>query len=102
VSVVLLGRLHAGPGDIAESPVLEVNQRQIDCHACVHGRIGKALGTPGAVRFGGDLLAHLGQGVLTVGLRDRGQELRACARQMEEVPYEFQRGSKKMMRVMAC
>jgi hypothetical protein len=88
VCVVLLGRRHEGQCDIAEYRVIAVTQSQIDCHAFGHGGIGKALGAPAAVRFGGDLLAHLGQVVLPVGLLAMGQELRACARQREAAPEQ--------------
>ncbi len=81
-----LGRRHERPCDLAESRVLAVNQGAIDCHTFVHGGSGKPGGDPVAVRFGGDLLPPLGQGILTGGMLDGGQEFRPCARQRHAAP----------------
>jgi len=88
VCVVLLGGPHARPCEIAESRILAVNQGQIACHTFLHGGSGTALGDPVAVRFVGDLLVHLGEVVLPVGLLHMRQELRAFARQMSAAPEQ--------------
>ena len=86
MGVVLLGCPHDRQCEIAESLVIAVKQGQSAFHTLLPGGIGQALGDPVAVRFVGQLLAHLGEVVLPVGRRDmarvrvRGMRRRSRAR----------------------
>ena len=90
--VVLLRRLHAGQGDIAEQGVSAGTQGEVDCHTLGHGGIGTPLSAAAAVGCGGTLLPALGEGVLTMGLLDGGPPRGACACQMSAALGQSTRG----------
>jgi hypothetical protein len=82
VGVLVFGGLDEGQLPPGEQLVVVGAQSQVIRNAFWPGGIGKALGTPRPVRFGGDLLAELRPVVLTRGVVHMGSECSAFAPQM--------------------
>ena len=68
--VMVRGRFDEAEFDVAPQSILEAAEGEIDFNTFLDCRISKTLGDPVAVGFVGDLLADLGQVVLTVGIWD--------------------------------
>jgi hypothetical protein len=98
IGIVLLGRFENGQFHIAEQAVVVVNEREIDFDALLHRRIGKPLGDAVAVRLVGNLLANLGQVVLTIGILDVPEQLRALAHQVHPAPEQVTGGAHRCRR----
>ncbi len=79
LGVMVLGGCDDGAFDVTQQRIVGGDERQIDCHPFWYRWIGKALGDPVTVGFGGDLFAHGGQGILAVGMVYVGEECAACA-----------------------
>jgi hypothetical protein len=86
-----LGRLDDGPLDIAEQPIIVVNERAVDFDTLLHGRISAPFRPTVAVRLVGQRLPDLRPVVLTVGILDVGEERSACACQLHAAPEESPR-----------
>jgi hypothetical protein len=70
VGIVRRGAFDAGEFQVSEELIVVGNQGQVALEALVHGGVSKALGDPVAVGLLGDLLADLGQVILTVSILD--------------------------------
>jgi hypothetical protein len=88
VGVGRLGGGEEGELHVAQPLVVVAQQRTGDVATLVHGRIGAPLGAAVAVGLLGNLLAHRGQMVLAVGLRDRRQSRGALAHTGYPAPEE--------------
>jgi hypothetical protein len=77
-----------GEFDVAKSLIVVGNERQITCNTLVDGGIGKALGTPLAVGFVGDLFANGRQVILAVGILHVREELGPFVCQMQAAPKQ--------------
>jgi len=86
--VMVPGGVDDGEFDVAKSLIVVGTERQINCNTLLDGWIGKALGTPLAVRFVGDLLANGRQGILAVGILHVCQELGPFVCQMPAAPSQ--------------
>jgi hypothetical protein len=75
--------------DVAQQPIIVVNQRKIDFDAFLYRGIREPLGDSLAVGFLRNLFADLGQVILAVGILDMGEQLGACAREMQAPPQEI-------------
>jgi len=73
LGIVLLCRFDNVSFHIAEEMVVVPDQREVDFHALLDGRIGKALGDADTIGFVGELFPDLGQVILTVGIVDVGE-----------------------------
>jgi hypothetical protein len=85
----LLGRVDEGSLQGVESLVVVSNEPEVDRKTLWHGRIGKPLRDASPVRLIRQLLAHLGQMVLAVGLLHRREPLGPFAREMQAAPEEI-------------
>jgi hypothetical protein len=83
---MLLGRLDHRQRQLPQQRVIIVQQRAVDCDALLPGGIRQPLSHPSAMGCGGDLLAPLGQIVLTVGWLDMGQPLRPLPQERHPPP----------------
>ena len=72
VGIGLLGRRDTRQRQSPQQIILVPNQGQVDFDALLDGGLRKPLGDAVTVGFGGDLLANLGQMVLTVSLLHMG------------------------------
>jgi len=90
--VMRLGRRDHGQRQIPAQRILVLNQGQGDGDALLPGGIRTPLRHPGTVGLVGDLLADLGQMVLTVRLRAMRQPLSPVAHQMQAPPEPVPRG----------
>jgi hypothetical protein len=90
VGIVLLRRLDDRQCNIAEQPIVVVNQGEVDLDTLLDCGIKAPLSHAVPIALVGQLLPHLGQVVLAVRLLDVGKEFGALTRQRqatsEEVP----------------
>lgn len=68
VVILLFGLARDEELELVEQPVIEIDQGQVGSDTGLDGGIGEAFSHTGAVGSIGDLLADLGQVVLTVGV----------------------------------
>lgn len=88
VGLVLVGGVDNVELQVAEQVVVVIDQREVDCDALLHGRIGKAFGYALPVGLVGELFADLGQVVLAVGLLAVGSPRCARAPQVHSAPEQ--------------
>jgi hypothetical protein len=89
LGLVWLGRVDEGSLQGVESLVVVSHEPEVDRKTLWHGRIGKPLRDASPVRLIRQLLAHLGQMVLAVGLLHRREPLGPLAREMQAAPEEI-------------
>ena len=77
-----------GACDVAPQRIVGGEKRQINFDTLLDGWIGKALGHPLAVRFGGDLVANGREGRLALGMLHVRQDLGPLVRQRHAAPQQ--------------
>jgi hypothetical protein len=98
LGIVLRGGLHHGPCDVAQEAIGDVDQREIDREALLHGGLGEAFGHASAVSCVAEVCADLRQVLWMVHMLDVGQEVRPCARQRHPTPQGVPSGPHRCWR----
>ena len=85
---VRLGRAPDGHLHVVQQRVIVVKQCEGHLHTLLHGGITKPLGAPGTVGLLGELLPHLRQVVLTIGMVEVRQQCRPLAPERHSPPEQ--------------
>ena len=89
VGVVCCGRGQDRQLHVTEQSVVVANQRQVDREALLHRGSGEAFRHSSPIRFVGDLLAHLREVLLPLGILEMCEQLRALTHEMQAAPQQI-------------